>query len=211
TYLFFIFLCLSVYQSHGQEKNILQFSGLITSTNNPDLPVAFATIKNKSFRDQTFISNNDGYFSFVAHSGDTILFTSVGFDPLTYVIPEVTGDKFTAHIQMRSLVIELPAVTPYPWASYEDYLADFMSMKLGDDAVAMARRNISPEAMAALAQIVPRNADEIQSYHSLQRHTIQSNRYINQRMNNPLLNPFAWGELINQIRRGDFSRERLKY
>jgi len=211
TYLFFIFLCLSVCRSHGQEKNILQFSGLITSTNNPDLPVAFATIKNTSFRDQTFISNNDGYFSFVAHSGDTILFTSVGFDPLTYVIPEVTGDKFTAHIQMRSLVIELPAVTPYPWASYEDYLADFMAMKLGDDPVAMARRNISPEAMAALAQIVPRNADEIQSYHSLQRHTIQSNRYINQRMNNPLLNPFAWGELINQIRRGDFSRERLKY
>lgn len=200
-----------MYQSYGQEKNILQFSGLITSTNNPDLPVAFVTIKNKSFRDQTFISNNDGYFSFVAHPGDTILFTSVGFDPVTYVIPRVSGDKFTAHIQMRSLVIELPAVTPYPWASYEDYLADFMSLKLGDDPIAMARRNISPEAMAALAQVVPRNADEIQSYHSLQRHTIQSNKYINQRMNNPLLNPFAWGEFINQIRRGDFSRERLKY
>jgi len=211
TYLFFIFLCLGIFQVYGQEKSILQFSGLITSTNNTDLPVAFATIKNQSFRNQTFISNNDGYFSFVAHPGDTILFSCVGFDPLTYVIPEVQGDKFTAHIQMRSLVIELPAVTPFPWASYEDYLADFMAMKPGDDPVAAARRNISPEAMAALARIVPRSAEEIQSYNSLQRHTIMSNQHINQRMNNPLLNPFAWAELINQIRRGDFSREKLKY
>src|SRR5690606_9905769 len=205
------FLCLSGHLSFGQERNILQFSGLITSANNADLPVAFATIKNISFRDQTFISNNDGYFSFVAHAGDTISFTSVGFSPLTYVIPDVQGDKFTAHIQMRSLVIELPAVTPYPWASYEDYLVDFMALKPGDDPVAAAKRNLSPEAMAALAQIVPRSAEEIQSYNSLQRHTIMSNKHINQRMNNPLLNPFAWGELINQIRRGDYSREKLKY
>ncbi len=211
TYLLVFFLCLSGYLSSGQQKNILQFSGLITSTNNSDLPVAFATIKNISFRDQTFISNNDGYFSFVAHAGDTILFTSVGFSPLTYVIPSVQSDRFTAHIQMRSLVIELPAVTPYPWASYEDYLTDFMALKPGDDPVSAAKRNLSPEAMAALARIVPRSAEEIQSYHSLQRHTTMSNKNINQRMNNPLLNPFAWGELINQIRRGDFSREKLKY
>jgi hypothetical protein len=38
-----------------------------------------------------------------------------------------------------------------------------------------------------------------------------SNKHINQRMANPLLNPFAWAELINQIKRGDYSREKLKY
>lgn len=196
---------------YAQQGHILQFSGLITSTNNADLPVAFATIKNVSFKEQTFVSNNEGYFSFVAHSGDTILFSSVGYEPVTFVIPDVPDDKYTAHIQMRSLVIELPAVTPFPWASYEDYLADFMALKPGDDAVSTARRNISPEAMAALARIVPRSAEEIQSYNSKQRHTIMSNKHINQRMANPLLNPFAWGELINQIRRGDYSREKLKY
>jgi hypothetical protein len=112
---------------------------------------------------------------------------------------------------MRSLVIELPAVTPFPWASYEDYLTDFMAMKPGDDPISAARRNISPEAMAALARLVPRSAEEIQSYNSQQRHTIMSNKHINQRMANPLLNPFAWAELINQIKRGDYSREKLKY
>lgn len=202
-----LWLCGTLY---AQEGKILQFSGLITSPGS-ELPVAYSTIKNASYNNQTFISNNDGYFSFVAHVGDTIKFSSVGYSPVTFVIPNVSDDKFTAHISMRSLVIELPAVSPFPWASYEDYLTEFMAMNTSGDAVANARKNISPEAMAALARLVPRSAEEIQSYNSLQRHTNMNNKNINQRFNNPLLNPFAWAELINQIKRGDYSRERLKY
>lgn len=195
---------------HAQNRKILQFSGLITSPG-AQLPVAYVTIKNTSFGDQLYMSNNDGYFSFVAHVGDTILFSSIGYDPVSFVIPNVPDDKYTAHIHMRSLVIELPAVVLFPWASYEEYLAEFMAMKPGVDPVANARKNISPEAMAALAEIVPRSAEEIQSYNALQRHSIMNNKNINQRFNNPLLNPFAWAGFINQIKRGDFSREKLKY
>ncbi len=195
---------------YAQDRKILQFSGII-STPVSDLPVSYVTIKNTSYNNQTFMSNNDGYFSFVAHAGDTIRFSSVGFDPVTFVIPYVDNDKFTASIKMRSLVIELPAVTPFPWASYEDYVADFMAMEPGVDAVATVRRNLSPEAIAALAQVVPRNADEIQNYNSIQRHSYMNNKNINQRFNNPLLNPFGWAQLINQIKRGDYSREKLKY
>lgn len=195
---------------YAQNNKIIQFSGLITSPGS-ELPVAYATIQNTSFKNQTFMSNNDGYFSFVAHVGDTIKFTSVGYESATFVIPNVPGDKFTAHISMKSLVIELPAVTPFPWASYEDYVSEFMAMNSGVDPVANARRNLSPEAMSALAQLVPRSAEEIQSYNSKQRHNMMNNKNINQRFNNPLLNPFAWAELINQIKRGDYSREKLKY
>lgn len=208
----FIFLfSLCAYNSlYAQRGDILQFSGIITSPGS-DLPVAYATIKNTSFNNQIFISNNDGYFSFVAHAGDTIQFSSIGYDPVTFVIPYVSGDKFTAHINMRSLVIELPAITPFPWASYEDYVSEFMAMQNGIDPVANARRNLSPAAMSALAQLVPRSAEEIQSLNAKQRHGVMSNKNINQRFNNPLLNPFAWAELINQIKRGDYSREKLKY
>lgn len=208
----FIFLfSLCAYNTlYAQRGDILQFSGIITSPGS-DLPVAYATIKNTSFNNQIFISNNDGYFSFVAHAGDTIQFSSIGYDPVTFVIPYVSGDKFTAHINMRSLVIELPAVTPFPWASYEDYVSEFMAMQNGIDPVANARRNLSPAAMSALAQLVPRSAEEIQSLNAKQRHGVMSNKNINQRFNNPLLNPFAWAELINQIKRGDYSREKLKY
>ena len=203
-------LLLTISSVYAQTKKILQFSGLITSSGS-ELPVGFVTIKNTSFNNQTFISNNEGYFSFVAHVGDAIEFTSVGFDPVTFIIPEVEGDKYTAAIKMRALVVELPAITPFPWASYEDYLAEFMAMGTGEDPIAAARRNLSPEAIAALARIVPRSAEEIQTYNSLQRHNYMQNKNINQRMNNPFLNPFNWYQFINSIKKGDYSREKLKY
>lgn len=202
-------MLLTLSSAFAQSKKILQFSGLITSIGS-DLPVGFVTIKNTSFNNQTFISNNEGYFSFVAHAGDIIEFSSVGFETVTYAIPEVDGDKHTASIKIRALVIELPAVTPFPWASYEDYLAEFMAMG-GDDPIATARRNLSPDALSALARIVPRSADEIQTFNSLQRHQYMQNKNINQRMNNPFLNPFNWYQFINSIKKGDFSREKLKY
>lgn len=206
-----LFLAVGLFlTAQAQERKILQFSGLITSVGS-ELPVAYASITNISFKNQVFVSNNDGYFSFVAHVGDTIRFSSVGYDPVTFVIPDTDLDKHTAHIKMQSLVIELPAVTLFPWASYEQYVSEFMALNLGDDNIAAARRNLTPEALAALARIVPRSAEEIQSYNSLQRHSIMNNKNINQRFNNPLLNPFAWGELIQQIKRGDWSREKLKY
>ncbi|WP_159636617.1 hypothetical protein [Sphingobacterium composti Ten et al. 2007 non Yoo et al. 2007] len=203
-------MLLTISSVFAQSKKILQFSGLITSTGS-DLPVGFVTIKNTSFNNQTFMSNNDGYFSFVAHVGDEIQFTSVGFDPVTYTIPEVEGDKHTASVKMRALIIELPAVTPFPWASYEDYLAEFMGLGSGEDPIATARRNLSPDALAALARVVPRSAEEIQTFNSLQRHQYMQNKNINQRMNNPFLNPFNWYQFINSIKKGDYSREKLKY
>lgn len=202
-------ICLMSSAVFAQSKKILQFSGLITSTGT-DLPVGFVSIRNTSHNNQTFMSNNDGFFSFVAHAGDVIEFTSVGFDPVTFQIPDVQDDKYTASIKMRALLIELPAVTPFPWASYEDYLAEFMALG-GDDPIATARRNLSPDALAALARVVPRSAEEIQNYNSLQRHQYMQNRNINQRMNNPFLNPFNWYQFINSIKKGDYSREKLKY
>lgn len=210
----YLLLCLGILfltftSVFAQSKRILQFSGLITSVGS-DLPVGFVTIRNTSYNNQTFISNNDGFFSFVAHAGDVIEFTSVGFDPVTFQIPDVDSDKYTASIKMRALVIELPAVTPFPWASYEDYISEFMALG-GEDPIATARRNLSPDALAALARVVPRSAEEIQTYNSLQRHQYMQNKHINQRMNNPFLNPFNWYQFINSIKKGDYSREKLKY
>lgn len=203
--------CLMMFSvASAQEKKIIQFSGLITSIGS-DLPVGFVTIKNTSYNNQTFIANNEGFFSFVAHVGDVIEFSSVGFETTTFTIPNVEGDKYTASIKMRALVIELPAVTPFPWASYEDYVSEFMALGNGEDPIATARRNLSPEALAALARIVPRSAEEIQTFNSLQRHHNMQNRYINQRMSNPFLNPFNWYQFINSIKRGDFNKEKPKY
>lgn len=194
----------------AQEKKLVQFSGIISSTE-ADLPVPYATITNKNRGNQSYAASHEGYFSFVAEPGDTIRFSSVGFESVEFVIPQVKSDKYSTSIRMVSLVKELPAVAPYPWASIEEFNIAFMALSLSDDDIATAKRNLSPEAMAALSRVLPRSAEEIQNYHVTQRHIQQSNKVINQNFANPLLNPFAWGSLINSIKKGDFSREKLKY
>ncbi|MBE8714205.1 hypothetical protein [Sphingobacterium hungaricum] len=210
-FLFLIFcVCSSAF---AQQKKLVQFSGLIYAQG-IDITVPYVTVRNTSYGDQTFSATHEGYFSFVAHVGDTISFSSVGYETLTFVIPETNSDKYTAHIEMKSMVTELPAVTvgpPFPYASIEEFTIAFLALNLNDDDIMMAKKNLSQQALSTLALIMPRSAEEIQSQTNVQRHSNLSNKAINQNFANPLLNPFAWGALIDQIKRGDYSREKLKY
>lgn len=194
----------------AQEKKIVQFSGLISSVGG-ELPVPFVTVTNLSYKNQAYSADNEGYFSFVAHVGDTIRFTSVGFDPAEFVVPPTSLDKYTAKISMRSLVIELPAVMPFPWASIEEFNMAFLALNIDNDDASRIKRSLSPEALAALSQVTPRSAEEIQTFNSMQRHINMNNKNINQRFANPLFSPLAWGSFINSIVKGDYSRKRLQY
>ncbi len=197
----------------AQEKKLVQFSGFILAEGT-EIAVPYVTVKNISYGNETYAANHEGYFTFVAHVGDEIQFTSIGYRSVKLTIPNVSDDRYTTRIEMTPTVEELPVVTigpPLPWASIEEFNREFLALNVGGDDVLTAKRNLSPQALAALSKIVPRSAGEIQAYNTIQRHINMSNKAINQNMANPLLNPFAWGQLINQIKRGDFSRERLKY
>ncbi len=205
-----LLLVLPCWMSEGfaQQKTLVQFSGVIRNTNS-DAVVPYVTIRNQSFQSQTFSANHQGYFSFVAHEGDTILFTSMGYSPVELVIPRGIGEsKYTADVRMTTDVIELEVVEPYPWASVDEFNTAFMSLEIADDNIMVAKRNLSPESLAAMSAVTPRNAQEMQTYNANQNHINLSNRAINQRMANPLLNPFAWGNFIRQITEGNKSRSK---
>ncbi|HAK31690.1 MAG TPA: hypothetical protein DCO90_21195 [Sphingobacterium sp.] len=204
----FILFCSAALQA--QERKIIQYSGIVTTVGS-GLPVGYATVTNLSFRNEAFAANNEGYFSFVAHVGDTIRFTSVGFDPLVVTIPEVSGDKYTANIIMQNLVTELPMVTPYPWASREEFNIAFMNLDVSEDNIVRVRRSLSYESLSAMAAVIPRDGNEMRSINNAQSFNTMNNKVINQRYANPLLNPFAWGSLIQQITKGSQSRKSSSY
>ncbi|KKO93317.1 MULTISPECIES: carboxypeptidase regulatory-like domain-containing protein [Sphingobacterium] len=204
----FILFCSAALQA--QERKIIQYSGIVTTVGS-GLPVGYATVTNLSFRNEAFAANNEGYFSFVAHVGDTIRFTSVGFDPLVVTIPEVPGDKYTANVIMQNLVTELPMVTPYPWASIEEFNIAFMNLDVSEDNIVRVRRSLSYESLSAMAAVIPRDGNEMRSINNAQSFNTMNNKVINQRYANPLLNPFAWGSLIQQITKGSQSRKSSNY
>src|SRR5690554_8056538 len=112
-FLSLILLLSGVWQeANAQQKKLVQFSGVIRHVNS-DAIVPYVTVTNQSYRSQVFAANHQGYFSFVAHEGDTITFTSMGYAPVTFVIPRVGGSKYTNDIRIVTDVVELMVVAPY--------------------------------------------------------------------------------------------------
>ncbi len=205
-FLIFLFCGLSAF-SQVQEKNLVQFSGIIMNRDSNTV-VPYVTITNVTGRNQYYSANYKGYFSFVAHEGDTLAFTAVGYKREGLVIPSNLPDnKYTVLMKMQQEVINLPGVRVYPWASTDEFKKEFMTLKFADDDLEIAKKNVSRESLSAMLASLPRDGAEMQGYNFQNNHNRLVNRNINQRLANPLLNPFAWGALIQQIMQGDRSRE----
>ncbi|SMC74091.1 hypothetical protein SAMN04488101_102626 [Pedobacter nyackensis] len=188
-------------QQITKEKPLIQFTGIITDVDSNTV-VPYVTVTNLTNKGQRYAANYKGYFSFIAHPGDTILYTAIGYRDLLLAIPTQTADsKYTAMIKMKAEIVNLPTVRVYPWATVEDFTRDFMSMKIADDDYVIAARNLSAESLTGLIQSLPRDGGEIQGIN----YRLNHDRALNKNMvqTNPLLNPFAWGKLMQSIFKGD--------
>lgn len=190
---------------HAQQspKNVVQFSGVIyDADSNSVVPYVNIRLKN-----QTYSANYKGYFSFVCHEGDTLIFSSVGYKKVSINIPiNLKERKFTAIIKLKSDNILLPMVRVFPWASTDEFKKDFLTMKFADDDVEIARKNLSSESLRTLVASLPRDGQENNSLSFNNNHNALINKTGVQV--NPLLNPLAWGALIRQISEGDKNRKR---
>ncbi len=194
--------------AQSTDKKLVQFSGVIV---NPDsnTVVPYVSITNISNHKQVFSANYKGYFSFVAQEGDTLAFTAIGYKHEGIVIPTNLPDhKYTVMMKLKQEAINLPAVLVYPWASVDEFKKQFLTMKFADDDLEIAKKNVSRDNLAALSANLPRDGQEMQGYNFQNNHNALVNKNMNQKMANPLLNPFAWGALIQQIMQGDKSRSK---
>ena len=192
--------------SQTPEKPLIQFSGIIYNADT-NAVVPYVTVINKSNGDRSVTASYQGYFSFVVREGDTIVFSSIGYRKEALVIPSNLLDKkYSVVVRMKALVINLPSVTVLPWTSIDDFNRDFMTMKFADDDLEVARKNVARDKILIMARTLPRDGREQQSLNFQNNHIELSNKNMNMRGANPLLNPFAWGALMKQILDGDKSR-----
>lgn len=200
-FLFTLFLGTAVVR--GQQKNLVQFSGVVYNVDS-NMVVPYVSISNKAANNKSYSGNYQGYFSFVATVGDTLVFSAVGYRKEAIIIPENIRDKsYTVVIKMKALVYNLPAVAVLPWASVDQFNKEFMELKFADDDLEIARKNLSRPSLIAMTRDLPRDGQEMQGINFQNNHIALSNRAVNQRYANPLLNPFAWGAFINQIIQGN--------
>ncbi|TZF85847.1 carboxypeptidase-like regulatory domain-containing protein (plasmid) [Pedobacter sp. BS3] len=192
--------------ARAQEKPLVQFSGVVYNADSNSV-VPYVTIINKTSRSAVFSTNYQGYFSFVAHEQDTLVFSSVGYRKEAIVIPQgVSNNRYTVLVKMKPEAINLPVVRVYPWASIDEFTREFMTMKFADDDLEIAKKNLGKDKLLASAKVLPRDAAELGTINFQNNHVALTNKNINMRGANPLFNPFAWSALIQQIMQGDKSR-----
>jgi hypothetical protein len=192
-------------QDAKRSSKLVQFSGIITDTDSNSV-VPYVTITNLSNNNQKHAANYQGYFSIIVNPGDSLIFSAVGFINRTVVLPnEITDYKYTEMVRLKPETVYLKAVRIYPWATIEEFNKEFLSMKVADDDMAIAKKNLSSKSIQAMILSLPRNASEISN--SNYRYNFDRMQNVNMRQTNPFLNPFAWGKLMQQIFNGDKSRE----
>ena len=198
----FLFATITTFAQNHQEKPIVQFSGLVHNADSANVIVPYVSVTNTSSHNAVTQTNYKGYFSFVAHEQDTIRFTCIGYAPLTVVIPaNLSSKSYTTQVNLKATIINLPTFHIFPWATIDEFKKDFLAIKLADDDLEIARKNISRTSMVAMSNVLPRNAQEIQSASAQAMHTTIENSH--SLTPNPLLNPLAWGSLIKSISDGD--------
>jgi hypothetical protein len=185
-----------------QEKPLVQFTGIIHNADSVKVAVPYVSIVNLTNKSQVYLSNFQGFFSFVVHEQDTIRFSSVGYASVTVVIPaNLPAKSYITQIALKPQIVNLPVFRVFPWATTEEFTKEFISMKLADDDLAIAEKNISRSSILRLERTLRRDGPEIGSFQDFHNDVLNSHS-----ITNPLLNPFNWGSLIKEISDGDKAR-----
>jgi len=196
--LLFLFTAVTAF-AQNSEKPLVQFTGVTLNADSAKVIVPYVNITNVTLHKQVYIANYEGYFSFVAHEQDTIRFSSVGYNPVTVIIPaNVTGKSLVMQIKLKPQIINLPVFRVFPWATTDEFKKDFLSMKIADDDLEIARKNLSSASIRALEASLPHSGAESFSVQDMHNSLVNSHS-----ITNPLFNPFAWGSLIREIAAGD--------
>ena len=186
------------YQAKAQ--NYVQYSSVIVTADSMK-PISFATIYDVTNGNGTY-ANYQGFFSLVVSPGDSVMFTSIGFTRIYELIPKTTtSDKYTSEIKLRQLSYNLPQAIVYPYPSRDEFRNAFVHLNIPDDDLARARKNLSPQTMAALIRNAP--ADPSINYMKLSQKYSQSLYYIGQYQPISLLDPFAWAQFFEAIKNGE--------
>ncbi len=204
TIVLLLFVSVVFAQSPSKSKKLIQFSGIITDVDSNTV-VPYVTITNLSKNNEKYAANYKGYFSFIAHPSDTLMFSAVGFASKSLVLPEKIADhSYTAMVKLKPEIVYLRTVRINPWATIEEFNKDFLTMKVADDDMAIAQKNLSRTSINGMALTLPRDGQEISN--SNYRYNFDRMVNVNMRQTNPFLNPFAWGKLMQMISAGDKSR-----
>jgi hypothetical protein len=201
------FMATPLMNAQEENESLVQFSGITITTDSLN-PVPFARIIIKD-KNRGTTSDAQGYFSFVAHKNDTILFNALGFKPASFIIPDtITKARYSLIQLMAGDTLTLSTAYIFPWPTIEDFKYAFANTKAPDDDLERARKNLDPDEIMFRIQNCPMDAS--MNYNNYIENRMSKLYYFGQVPYYSIFDVFAWAKFIKAWKNGDFKRKKTK-
>ncbi|RSK32413.1 carboxypeptidase-like regulatory domain-containing protein [Hymenobacter metallilatus] len=195
-------------QAQGQ-RQVVQFTGIVASGDSLLGVPGAAIFVPKAGRGTT--TNPYGYFSLPVLAGDSIVIRSLGYRNQYVIIPEnYPRQSYSVIVNLKEDATVLPEVRIFPYATEKAFKEAFLAMKPPTENDRTPADKLNEQIMRRMFNTLP--VTSMGNY----RQTMQAQQNDQMRRmgfgatpatNNPLLNPFSWLQLINQVKSGEFKKK----
>lgn len=201
--IFFVLPFLSYSQTdERQPEKVIQFTGVILNEDSAAVPGVhiYTPIYGRGTS-----TNQYGFFSMPALEGDSLVISAVGFKRSVYVIPTTERSTLKVIIKLKTDIEFMEEVQVYNMPpTAKEFKEAVLAIRLPDEYDHMSK-NLDPATLQKMYKTLP--ADGSMNH----RWFVQQQAFHNQTKNsvrvNPLLNPMAWVEIFQAIKRGDFKND----
>jgi len=211
----FLFSFFLIFQSLclvAQPKRIVELSGKVMNIYGEPIAYANVLVKNK-FRGTA--AGFGGEFSLLVQTGDTVLFTAIGYVTERFFIPDTIARRdFKLPVYMQSDTFRLKGAVIRPWRNYEQFKQAFIGMKDEPETPEMkqinqAKRNL--ERIFAQEMANPSPMSGYANFRNYMQHKADKIYYAGQTAPNNYLNPIAWARFIESVKEKKKEKEKTKY
>ena len=181
-----------------ERKIYIQVDGIVYDTDGTEL--RYVNIISRVLRTGTETDEN-GIFSLISTPGDTLLFTTVGYKPGIFIMPDdLTYPRYSIDVEMQLDTINIGSVLVLPWKTYGEFVQAVVEYTPPQEQLLL---NMEANLAIIERQIYDdmKVSPDMGFRYAMARETDRV-MTMNQTPVNNLINPFAWAKFIDGIKNG---------
>ncbi len=195
--------CVDTFGQGG--SRVIQFSGIVVGEDSTSGVPGVHIYAPKAGRGTT--TNPYGYFSMPVLEGDSLLISAVSYTRQFLTIPEGKKENYTVIIELTKDTTYLPELEIFPYPTEELFKEAILALNLPNQGdLDNLNRNLDDAMLRKMFANTAMGPSANHNYFVQQQMSAWNNRF--QPTSIPLLNPFAWGQFIKSIKRGDLKKKK---